>query len=151
MKTSVLFFLLAVISITGCKKDSDNTITPTTSQYKGTWEISNYTTVNYIQDSIIVKLSMDGNNGALTGTGNIVYGTNKSGSTVVIVINGNITGSYTDSNLSIIVTDKTTANRFTYSGTKQASLAGQSYVGNGAIITSTDTTNLGSLTFFKGS
>ena len=150
MKISAIIILMFVSAFfTGCNKDTDNSVT-TPSAYKGTWIINSYTYVNSTVDSINVSLNMDGNNGVLTGTGTIVHGTNKTGSTVVQSISGNIAGGYNSTSISLTVTDKTTSNRFVYSGTQQQSTT-LSYVGTAIIYTSTDTTLLGQLTFFKGS
>ena len=145
---AILSVLLVVASFTGCKKSSDNPVS-TTNEYTGTWKIYSYSSTNGIVDSIVVNLNMNGNNGVLTGSGNIVYGTNKSSSNLAIVINGNLTGAYSDSNISVVVTDKVTSNKFTYAGTKQSTSSGLGYTGNAVIITSADTLDVTDLTFYK--
>lgn len=147
MKATILLSILFLgAAFFGCSKNSDNPVT-TTNEYTGTWKIYSYVSSSGKVDSIVVNLNMNGNNGALTGSGNVVYGTNKTGSDIQIVIDGNLTGAYSDSNISVVVTDKVTSNKFTFAGTKKSDSSG--YTGNAVIITGTNTFDVSDLTFYK--
>lgn len=143
---SGLLIALSLFSF-ACKSSSNNPVT-TTNEFSGTFNLSSFTTTGSTYDSLIVSMNLTGNNNILGGTGTITYGKHQAGNDLKIVISGNATGSYSDSNLGVTITDKVTNNRFIYTGTKSSS-SSSSYQGGALIITSTDTLTFASETVFK--
>lgn len=112
---SILLFVFTLLFVS-CSNDDDNP-TETQSPLNGNWEISQSVTGGSSPYSLDVNLNLTFSGNVVSGSGTIIHSQTSGGTTFTVTLQNSISGSYSDPNINITLSNSSAGSSFTYNGT----------------------------------